>query len=123
MTLPDVRSQPPTASMRSRRFVTRRKPFASTLTRDRRFGKLRYKRSRAEQKQILIEQGCEFFKDSGCKHRFVGIFGDRRTKRILRAALKWNVMEYPKRPQSPEDRVQVVGLDPVPTTFAAASAP
>ena len=35
------------------------------LTRDRRFGRLRYKRSRAEQKQILIAQGCEFFKDSG----------------------------------------------------------
>ena len=89
------------------------------LTRDRRFGRLRYKRSRAEQKQILIEQGCEFFKDTGCKHRFVGIFGDRRTKRILRAALRWNVMEYPKRAQSPEDRVHVVDVDPVPTTFAA----
>src|SRR6202007_1399812 len=70
------------------------------LTRDRRFGRLRYKRSRAEQKQILIEQGCEFFKDTGCKHRFVGIFGDRRTKRILRAALKWEVMEFPKQEPS-----------------------
>ena len=67
------------------------------LTRDRRFGSLRYKRSRAEQKQILIEQGCEFFKDTGCKHRFVGIVGDRRIRRILRAALKWEVLPYPKR--------------------------
>ena len=39
------------------------------LTSDRRFGKLRYKRSRAEQKKILIEEGCEFFKDDGSKHR------------------------------------------------------
>ena len=89
------------------------------LTRDRRFGKLRYKRSRAEQKQLLIAEGCEFFKDDRCKHRFVGIFGDRRMKRTLRAALKWDVLPYPKREPSPEDRVQVVNLDPVPKTFAA----
>jgi len=93
------------------------------LTRDRRFGMLRYKRSRAEQKQILIEQGCNFFKDTGCKHRFVGIFGDRRTKKILRRALKWEVMDYPKGAQSPEDRVQVVDLDPIPKAFAALSVP
>ncbi|MBZ5598468.1 MAG: hypothetical protein LAO03_22180 [Acidobacteriia bacterium] len=66
------------------------------LTRDRRFGMLRYKRSRAEQKKILIEEGCEFFKDTGCKHRFVGIFGDRRMKRILRRALRWEVLPFPK---------------------------
>jgi len=66
------------------------------LTRDRRFGMLRYKRSRAEQKQLLIEEGCEFFKDTGCKHRFVGIFGDRRMKRTLRRALKWQVLPFPK---------------------------
>jgi hypothetical protein len=92
------------------------------LTRDRRFGRLRCKRSRAEQKQLLIEQGCEFFKDTGCKHRFVGIFGDRRTKRILRRALRWEVMEYPKRAQSHEERVQVGDLNPVSKTFAAESA-
>ena len=89
------------------------------LTRDRRFGMLRYKRSRAEQKRILIEQGCEFFKDDRCKHRFVGIFGDRRSKRALRSALRWEVMEYPTQVPSSEDRVQVVNLDPVPKTFAA----
>ncbi len=93
------------------------------LTRDRRFGKLRYKRSRAEQKQLLISEGCEFFKDDQRKLRYVGIYGDRRTKRILRAALRWEVLPYPKRAQSPEDRVQGVDLDPVPTTFTAASAP
>lgn len=89
------------------------------LTRDRRFGMLRYKRTRAQQKQMLIEEGCEFFKDDRCKHRFVGIFGDRRTKRILRAALRWEVLPYPERAVSPEDSVQVVDLKPVPKTFAA----
>jgi hypothetical protein len=92
------------------------------LTRDRRFGKLRYKRTRAEQKQLLISEGCDFFKDDQRKLRYVGFYGDRRTKRILRAALTWEVLPYPKREPSPEDRVQVVDLDPVPTTLAAASA-
>ena len=89
------------------------------LTRDRRFGKLRYKRSRAEQKQLLISEGCEFFKDDKRKLRYVGFYGDRRTKRILRAALRWEVLPYPKREPSPEDRVQVLDLDPVAKTFAA----
>ena len=86
-----------------------------------RFGRLRYKRTRAEQKQILIEQGCEFFKGTECKHRFVGIFGDRRIKKILRRALRWEVMEYPKREPSSEDRVRVVDLDPLPKTFAVSA--
>jgi hypothetical protein len=91
------------------------------LTRDRRFGMLRYKRSRAEQKRILIEEGCEFFKENSYKHRFVGIFGDRRTKRVLRAALRWQVLEYPKQAAPQEDRVQVANLNPVPKTFAASA--
>jgi hypothetical protein len=62
------------------------------LTRDRTGGTMKYKRSRAEQKQILTEVGCEFFKDGGRKHRYVGIYGDRRTKRILRRALRWDVL-------------------------------
>jgi hypothetical protein len=89
------------------------------LTRDRRFGKLRYKRSRAEQKQVLIDQGCEFFKDSGCKHRFVGIFGDRRMKRVLRNALRWQVTDYPTHAASPEDRIQVVQSNLGAKAFAA----
>lgn len=92
------------------------------LTRDRRFGKLRYKRSRAQQKQLLISEGCEFFKDDSRKLRYVGFYGDKRTKRILRAALKWEVLPYLKRPQSPEGRAPVVDLDPIPTTVASASA-
>jgi uncharacterized protein YggU (UPF0235/DUF167 family) len=57
----------------------------------------KYKRSRAEQKKLMIEQGCEFFRDDVRKLRYVGIYGDRRTKRLLRAALRCPVLPYPKR--------------------------
>ena len=67
------------------------------LSRDHRSGTPKYKRTRAEQKKLMIEQGCEFFKDDVRKLRYVGIYGDRRTKRILRAALRWPVLPYPKR--------------------------
>jgi hypothetical protein len=83
---------------------------------------LRLECSRREKRLRMIEEGFMFLK-SQPKHRYVGIYGDRRTKRILRAALRWEVLPYPKRAQSPEDRVQVVDLDSAPTTFAAASAP
>jgi hypothetical protein len=67
------------------------------LTRDRRNGGLRYVRSRAEQKQLLIKQGCKFEKVSG-KHRYVHFAGDRRARKSLRKALKWKVVQqYPKR--------------------------
>ena len=68
------------------------------LTRDRRFGKLRYKRSRAEQKQLLISEGCEFFRDDQRKLRYVGFYGDRRTKRMTRPVFctKWNVSVTPR---------------------------
>lgn len=66
------------------------------LTRDRRNGELKYKRTRAEQRQMLIEQGCEFERVGG-KHRYVLFSGDRRTKRLLRKALKWEVLPHPRR--------------------------
>ena len=66
------------------------------LTRDRRNGGLKYKRTRAEQTQLLIEQGCEFERVGG-KHRFVYFAGDRRTKRQLRKALQWTILPPPKR--------------------------
>jgi hypothetical protein len=66
------------------------------LTRDRRHGELKYKRTRAEQRQLLIEQGCEFERVGG-KHRFVHFAGDRRTKRLLSKALKWEVLPHPRR--------------------------
>jgi hypothetical protein len=82
------------------------------LTRDRTGGTLKFKRNRAEQKKLLIEEGCEFFKDNDRKLRYVGIYGDRRTKRILRAALKWPVLPYPVRQQSTDVMPERGGLIP-----------
>src|SRR5260370_40875597 len=66
------------------------------LARDRRNGELKYKRTRAEQRQLLIEQGCEFERVGG-KHRYVHFAGDRRTTRLLRNALRWQVLPRPPR--------------------------
>ena len=66
------------------------------LTRDRRNGELKYKRTRAEQRRLLIEQEYEF-EWVGGKHRFVHFAGGRRTKRLLRKALKWEVLTHPRR--------------------------
>jgi hypothetical protein len=66
------------------------------LTRDRTGGGLQYTRTRAEQKQLLVAEGCEFFMGEA-KHRYVGFYGDRRTKRALREALRWEIYPYPKR--------------------------
>lgn len=66
------------------------------LTRDRRNGELNYTRTRAEQKQLLIEQGCTFEKEGG-KHRYTFFAGDKRTRKPLRKALKWEVLPHPKR--------------------------
>jgi hypothetical protein len=60
-----------------------------------------------EQKQLLIDEGCEFYKDSGRKLRWVGIFGDRRIKRTLRRALRWKVLPYPKRQQVSDVTLEV----------------
>jgi hypothetical protein len=65
----------------------------SGLARDRTGGVRRMKRTRAEQKQLLLEQGAEFF-DGTPKARFILISGDRRTKRTLRAALRWKVEPF-----------------------------
>lgn len=73
--------------------------LVSAYTRDRRFGQLRYKHSRAEQKQMMLQQGYEFFRGTP-KLRWVGIFGDRRTKRTLRKALCWEVLPYSQRPSN-----------------------
>ncbi len=88
------------------------------LTRDRRGGTMKYRRSRAEQKRILLAQGCEFFEGTR-KHRFIGIFGDRRIKRVLRNALRWQVVPFPKRAPSPENNVQVLDLGPAPESVAS----
>jgi adenine modification enzyme len=72
------------------------------LTRDRRNGGLNYTRTRAEQRRLLVEQGCTFEKEGG-KHRYVFFAGDRRTKRLLRNALRWKVItEHPRRGNNAE---------------------
>jgi hypothetical protein len=73
----------------------------------------------AKQRQLLISEGCEFFKDNRGNLRYLGFYRNKRTKRILRAALRWEVLAFPKREPSFEDHVQVVDLDPIRKTFAA----
>ena len=61
-------------------------------------------------KQQLLEEGCEFFKDTERKLRYVGIYGNRREKRILRNALRWPVLPYVKR-QPPSATIEVPAPD------------
>jgi hypothetical protein len=70
--------------------------LVSGYTRDRTGGTLKYRRSRAEQKQMMLEDGVEFFRGTP-KLRCVGFFGSKTLKRRLRAALQWEVLPYPKR--------------------------
>jgi hypothetical protein len=77
--------------------------------------------TRAERKKQLIEQNAAFERGNP-KHRYVGVYApNRRIKRAILKALRWETLPYPKREQSPEDHLQVVDLDPVPTTVAASS--
>jgi hypothetical protein len=73
----------------------------SGLTRDRRNGEMKYKRTRAAHKEILLREGCEFKKVPG-KHRFVLFSGNRRIKGQLRKALKRKVMPPPRRSNNAE---------------------
>lgn len=73
--------------------------LVSGYTRDRTGGTLKYRHSRAQQKQMMLDEGVEFFRGAP-KLRWVHIVGDRRTKRVLRCALKWPVMPYPERQQT-----------------------
>lgn len=79
------------------------------LTRDRRNGELKYKRTWAEQRQLLIEQGCKFER-VGSKHRYVHFAGDRRTKRLLRKALKWAVLPHPRREARTETASETIDV-------------
>ena len=69
--------------------------LVSAYTRDRTGGTLKYRRSRAEQKQMMLEDGVEFFRGIP-KLRGVGFFGSKTMKRRLRTALQWEVLPYPK---------------------------
>jgi hypothetical protein len=62
--------------------------------------------TRAERKKQLVEQKAEFERGNP-KHRYVGIYApNRRIKRVILQALRWQTFPYPKRAQSPEDRVR-----------------
>ncbi len=52
--------------------------------------------TRAEMKERLIAEGFVFEKQKA-KFRYVNIVGDRRTVRLLRKALTWETLPYPKR--------------------------
>ena len=68
----------------------------SGLTRDRRNGGLAYKRTRRQQKEILLKQGCTFFKGNA-KHRYVYFAGDKGKKLELTTALRLQQLPYRKR--------------------------
>lgn len=68
----------------------------SGLTRDRRNGGLVYKRTRRQQKEILLKEGCTFFKGNA-KHRYVYFAGDKTKKLELTTALRLQQLPYPKR--------------------------
>jgi hypothetical protein len=76
--------------------------------------------TRAERKKQLVEQKVAFEKGKP-KHRYVGIYApNRRIKRAILQALRWQTFPYPKREPSPQDRVQAADLlDPIPKTYAA----
>jgi hypothetical protein len=63
---------------------------------DRKTGAYQIKCSRRERKLQMIEEGFLFLQ-SQPKGRYVGFYGDRETVTTLRAALKWEVLPYPKR--------------------------
>jgi hypothetical protein len=74
----------------------------SGMARDRTGGTLKMRRSRAQQKALLIEQGAEFFLGNA-KHRWVGFYGSPGLKKTLRAALTWDVeTALPKRESQQE---------------------
>jgi hypothetical protein len=116
----------PTEKFRTPSGAVKDARLVSAYSRDRTGGNLKYKRTRAEQKQLLIDEGCEFFKDGGRKHRYVGIYGDRRIKGILRRALKWDVLPYPKRQQASEAILADASTQPaeivMPTQYAPSRA-
>jgi hypothetical protein len=52
--------------------------------------------TRREYRERMLREGFMFFKATP-KRRYVGLYGDKRLVRELRAALKWNKVDYPKR--------------------------
>lgn len=65
-------------------------------TRDRTGGTLKYKRTRAEQKALMIANGVRFFKGNR-KHRYVHLMGSKKEIREMQSKLRWPRASYPKR--------------------------
>lgn len=86
----------PTLKFRTPDGIVKDSRLVHCYTRDRRGGRLAYRRTRDEQMKLMKEQGNVFFL-GGSKYRYVSIRGNRRTVRTLRKALAWKVMPYPKR--------------------------
>ncbi len=63
---------------------------------DRNVSAYQVKCSRREKHQQMIDEGF-LFVSAAPKGRYVGLYGDRETVDMLRAALKWSVLPYPKR--------------------------
>ena len=76
--------------------------LVSAYTRDRRNGTLTYKRTRKEQKELMLESGHEFF-TGHAKHRYVGVYGTSASHtRKLRKQVLYSSLPYPKRVKSQE---------------------
>jgi hypothetical protein len=73
-------------------------------------------RTFSEQKQLMREQGCTFFK-ANSKHRWVGFYGDRRTVRALKKALLWDEFPPPKRQQICDTSKVTAAGPPQPARF------
>jgi hypothetical protein len=72
----------------------------SAATRDRSFSRgiaaYRIKCTRREYREQMVKEGFLFFKTTP-KRRYVGLYGDKRLVRELKASLKWSPVPYPKR--------------------------
>jgi hypothetical protein len=73
-------------------------------------------RTFSEQKKLMREQGCTFFK-ANTKHRWVGIYGDRRLVRVLEKALLWDEFLRPKRQQVCDTSKVTAAAPPQPARF------
>jgi hypothetical protein len=68
----------------------------SNLTRDRkRTSHLFFRKpTRSEMRAQMARDGYKFFPRSA-KHRYVGMYGEKRVRNELREALRWSVLPYP----------------------------
>jgi len=79
--------------------------------------------TRAERKAQLVEQEAAFERAKP-KHRYVGVYTpNRRIKRAILQALRWQTFPYPKRAQSPKDRVRLAARGAQPRLDVAAPVP